>query len=298
MISQTWKNSIAALIPNVTVLSNNEADFIKQTMAATIYLARSRYVNWSNYQEPIKLAELKNIIPTLEKLLQRPIDFINNNVYVLFFFKSFDKVIKTDINYLMKNYSAVHYKSIDVQIWDPMEGYIIEVNRCGDIMVGLVDKCSDPIPELIFKKKTDAYTFMRNKGAFYEFIKTYGLEIFSDDEANTILAEFQSMIPFTSWGHIDWDKFEKRICVGKNANDVLPALEKMFTNPFDTGVYVERKQLEAPLMRINLTPETTHYRSIWSRACGTFLFNLEERYVIEVDLQGNIMVGLIPEQVG
>ncbi len=296
MISQLWKNAIEAISPNVTVFSQSDADRIVRVIEKTIQLTPRQYVDWNKYQPHVTSYGTKEAIATLEKLLQRPITETNTSVYAIFVFESFSTVIKTDIITLLQHYRMVRWNFSNIIIWNPAEGYAIENHRLYDFHIGLAEKGGDPAPEFTFKKNMLFYSFMRHKGPFHELTRAFGLEIFADDEANTILAKFQSMLPFTMWRCIDWDKIEKKIFVGKDENNVLPALYTLLKKPFDTEIYICLKQPEAPLMRINLTPETARYRLIWSRACGTFLFNLEERYVIEVDLQGNIMVGLIPER--
>lgn len=296
MISQLWRTAITALYPNVTVFSQNDTEKIMRLIAEQIKFTQAQTIDWKKYGEPIKHYKSHEVITTLEQYLQRPLTNTNRSIYIIFVFHNHNDVIKTDIVTFLKKNTLIHWSSVNLIVWNPAEGYIIEQHHRCELAVGFCEKGNDPSPQFVFKKNLLFYSFMKNKGPFHEFTKAFGLEIFGDDEANTILIRFQNMVPFTSWGRVDWEQFKHKIVVGKDKNDVLPALQKLFKKKFDTKIYICHKEMGAPLMRINLTPETATYQPIWSRLYGTLLFNFESGYVIEVDLQGNITVGLIPSK--
>lgn len=296
MIHQALKTAISSLIPNVTVFSQNKTDFLERVIASELYLKKTLKIDWSHYNTPIKIVPSGHAINKIAELINRPLNETNLHVYVFLVFKCSTVVIKTDILSLLKNYNSVHDHMTNILVWNPTEGYVLESEWPNELIVGLVDKSIDPIPDFAPEKNSDAYKFMLNKGAFHEFIKSFGLELLGDDEANTILAKFQTMLPFTRWGCINWHEIESKIFIGKNKKDILPTLQRLLSGPFDTKMYCEQRLLEAPLMRFNLTQELAEHWSIWGRGYGTFLFNMEAGYVIEADPQDNITVGLIPSK--
>lgn len=282
-----------ALYPHVTVFSCNESARIIAMMNKHIVTNPGAGIEWSRYPGHVMHVHQEDVATTLERLLQRTLSQTCMTVYIVFFFEGNNHVVKTDLQVFLRNFFMVYQEHATMIIWNPTEGYAIESTGLYTLSIGCVGITEVQPAEDLFRKCTSTWSFMRHKGSLHELFKVHGLEVFGDDEAGAILATFQQSLSFTKWRTIDWEKIKQKRFVGRDEKMLLPALKQLINRPFDDRVYLCRNKSDVPLMRIALTPETVSYQPIWSRANGTFLFNLSERYVIEVDLQGTITVGLV-----
>ncbi len=276
------------------IVADGEANKVLASFQATYPLTPSGEINWREItRKTIVGKNPGRITLELEKI-------VGSNISQPAYIEWNDEnlpLIQVDLNNIISHYGQLLDFSLKTTIFDPMVNYAIEIAPTGEITLGSVEQNSSTSSRHLLLKNTSKPTFLRQNTPFHKLLKSFGIEIIMDEEANTILAHFQHQMPFTRWGNIDWDKFEKKIVIGKNPENVLSALAKLLNKPLDSEVYVAWKEPGIPLVKINFTTQTADCWPIWVNAYGAFLFNLNQSYVIEVDVLGRIEVGFIPERI-
>lgn len=298
MITEQWRRIITVLMPYVSDLSESDTHYIEQKMFSMLYLMRGGYVDWERYPRQSFVKKDDEVTQVLESLLDHPLADIDNPVYVIFFFRCFKKVVKADFRTVLNAYEYLYCQAPCIQIWSPVEGYIIQACRSHDTIVGIVEKSDDPIYKLSAKKNSDHGCFMYRQGPIYEFFGSFGVEILADDKANTILEKLMRLISFDRWKNVDWSNIEKRVSLGRDHHAIVVTIENLLEKPLkgatSSQVYVAEKTPGIPLVRIDLTAPAVTDLLIWKyQRYGTVLFNVEEGYLIEIDLQSNITIGLM-----
>lgn len=130
---------------------------------------------------------------------------------------------------------------------------------------------------------------------FKECVKTLQAHILSKLESDKVSESFIEHFPMTPWGKIDWKKFNHKIAIGNSPIKIISALEKLFCRQFDKTVYIDWSEGtdDISIIKTNLNLVVKHFDNITCVACDKFIFNLNERYVVEVQHLGDITVGRI-----
>lgn len=127
---------------------------------------------------------------------------------------------------------------------------------------------------------------------FTECIEALGNQasILSKIETAEIWKLFKSKVPITTWGKIDWSMINKKIEIGCQPEDIIPAL-KQLKQSSDMRVYVLWNDASVPIIKTNLNAVVANYNDVI--ALETWFVNPWDGYVIEVLNDCSITVGLI-----
>ena len=127
---------------NVDFLPKQESDKLSELFDQIVPITKWGKVDWQKIINKNFIgSDANKIIPTLELLLQQPVDkivFIEWSTYGI-------PVIRTNLDAIIKHFDDVTCVALEKFIFNPVQGYIIEI-RIGDaITVGLID------PQLFMK---------------------------------------------------------------------------------------------------------------------------------------------------
>lgn len=135
--------------------------------------------------------------------------------------------------------------------------------------------------------------FLENRPLFKECLEALNVDLLPDEEANKLSALFKKEFPITTWGKIDWVKIDKKIDLGYDPDNIIPALEQLLQGPIDKSVYIEWSTGGIPVIKTNLDDIIKFLDDVTCVAFEKFIFNLDQGYIIEI-LPGNkTTVGLI-----
>lgn len=109
--------------------------------------------------------------------------------------------------------------------------------------------------------------------------------IVSDNEKNKILNNLYDKFPFTDWGRINWDKVIKK----ERINNIVDIKEKILNNSIE--VYVIWDQVDLPIIKSDLCSVLNVIYDVTAVSFDTWLFSVDEEYVIEFYHDGEIMIG-------
>jgi len=131
---------------------------------------------------------------------------------------------------------------------------------------------------------------------FKECVKVLQASLLSKSEAGEISELFIKHFPMTSWGKIDWGKFNHKIAIGNSPDTIIPALEKLLKKQFDKTVYIDWSEgtVDVSVIKTNLDLVVKYFDDVTCVACDKFIFNLDESYVIEILHLGDITIGIMP----
>ena len=134
-----FKECIDALQPNVVVLSIQETNKIFELFEVCIPIINGgSRIDWEKISKKKFIDNLSEILPSLRKLTQDPID---KAVYVLWNNASL-RVIKTDLESVLNHFDDVTCLGFETWLFNPYQGYIIEYYYLGEMNMGLISKAS------------------------------------------------------------------------------------------------------------------------------------------------------------
>jgi hypothetical protein len=136
--------------------------------------------------------------------------------------------------------------------------------------------------------------FLLNKPLFRECLEALGVSMLPEQEAEKISELFIHMYPITEWGKIDWDKIDKKIDIGYEPQNIVPALEKLLQGRVDKTVYIEWSTGGLPVIKADLDKVIEFFDDVTCVAFEKFIFNPTVGYIIEVLPSYKMSVGLVP----
>ena len=107
-------------------------------------------------------------------------------------------------------------------------------------------------------------------------------------------AIFRKIIPITRWGMVDWKRINKKVEVGYDEHLLIPVLEKLMGEKFDTTVYIEWYSGGIPVIQADLKKIVKYFDDVICVDLRKFIFNPTAGYIIEILSSGLITVGMIP----
>lgn len=135
--------------------------------------------------------------------------------------------------------------------------------------------------------------FLENNPLFRECLQSLDGKLLSIEESDKVTNLFEKIIPLTRWGKVDWSKIDKKIKIGSNPNQIIPALNQLVGKKIDKNVYIEWSDGGLPAISANLENIIDHFANVTCVALEKFIFNPTQGYIIEV-LAGDLMtVGVI-----
>lgn len=286
MIDELWNEVVARLSPTLICFSDDEGIGLSRQITELVEYPYAT-VNWKKYPKHFRFYEVFEIIPLLERLLDRPFD---DTVYV-YAPDNYIGFLKVPLRkFLAGRYMVLH----PMWLWNPVEGYMIEERNGLFGTVGLIKKMEDPLPRFVLKKDTFPEGYFDFRYFFRFIFLNFGVDFITDYAANKILASFREIVPLTYWGWINWDRIENRIILGTDQDRIIPELTRLLGDTFDRTVYIEWCDEELPLAKMALENVLKNYRQTIELSVETILFNLEAGYIIEIDASRIITVGLLP----
>jgi hypothetical protein len=128
-----FKECVEAL--NITLLPDEESDLLTDIFENTYPISRWGKIDWSKIEQKIEIGcNPNNIILALEKLLKKSFD---TTVYIEWSDGGLP-AIKTDLLEVVKNFDEVKRVTFEKFIFNPYEGYIIEILPGDSMTVGVV----------------------------------------------------------------------------------------------------------------------------------------------------------------
>ena len=135
---------------------------------------------------------------------------------------------------------------------------------------------------------------LENNLLLKECVEALEIELLPDYESDKMSTIFTKIIPITKWGMVDWKRINKKIEVGYDEHLLIPVLEKLMGESFDTTVYIEWYSAGIPIIQANLKKIVECFDDVVCVDLRKFIFNPTAGYVIEVLSSGLITVGIIP----
>lgn len=127
---------------NVQLLPEQESEQLSVLFDQIIPVTEWGKVDWDKIDNKIFLGDdPEQIVPALEKLLKHPIDktvFIEWGTYGI-------PVIKANLDMIIRFFDDVISVAHEKFIFNPVQGYIIEVRFGGEITVGLITPAATEI---------------------------------------------------------------------------------------------------------------------------------------------------------
>lgn len=117
------------------ILSPKEATKISEVFIETFPLTAWGKVDWSRITKKIKVNSADQIIPSIEKLLNKKAD---KSVYIEWSEGNLS-AIQTNLDAVINNFDDVTYVAFDKFIFNLTVGYIIEILSSGEITVGIIE---------------------------------------------------------------------------------------------------------------------------------------------------------------
>lgn len=111
-----------------------------------------------------------------------------------------------------------------------------------------------------------------------------GIIIYSPEKSEERYYSFQKEVPFTFYGRIEWDKFDK-YCVITYLEDV-----KSLINDDDLEIYWGTNNF--PVLKTNFENILSVYDDVVAVGSDTFLY-VENKYVIEIYHEGEMRIGFL-----
>jgi len=130
---------------------------------------------------------------------------------------------------------------------------------------------------------------------FDECIMALEAKVLSNSKSEEIEATFVKLFPTTGWGKIDWKKIDKKIEVGFDPLEIIPALKKLLGNSIDKSAYIEWSDGQLPIIQTNLDAIIKHFDDVTCVSFEKFIFNPDVGYIIEILPSDKITVGVIPQ---
>jgi hypothetical protein len=246
-------------------------------------------IDWNKIDKKIDASfSPENIVPALKKLFDKPIDM---SVYIEWNDASIP-VIQANLHEIIKHFDDVISVSLETFIFNPTQGYVIEILPSGQITIGIF-----PTSDKFSKKETyiDPH-ILQNNIVFKECIDALNVNLLPSEKEKELDSWFKQNVPITPWGRVDWDKFDKKIDIGYDHKNIKRLLGKLLEakGPFDKTAYIEWGEIGIPVIQTNLDDIIGHFEDVIPVAFEKFIFNPDLGYVIEVLHSRQITAGIIP----
>lgn len=121
---------------NTKPLEDKESDLLHELFKEMYPLTAWGKINWDNIEKKNEITDLNDIIPSLKKILQIKLD---ENAYIEWSDAGLP-IIKTNLTNIIKNFDNVDCVAFDKFIFNPSQGYIIEILSSGRTTLGVLNK--------------------------------------------------------------------------------------------------------------------------------------------------------------
>lgn len=128
---------------------------------------------------------------------------------------------------------------------------------------------------------------------FKECLDALKVEMLSSNESTMISEVFINLFPITKWGKIDWDKINAKIDANFDQGNIISSLEILLKKPIDKNVYIEWDNGALPVIKSNLDDIIKNFDDVTCVSFEKFIFNLDQKYVIEVRPGNQITIGVL-----
>jgi len=136
--------------------------------------------------------------------------------------------------------------------------------------------------------------FLKNDQLYLECLIALGAKTLKDEESDCLHELFKKMFPITKWGKIDWAKITKKINIGYDPQNIIPALEELLENKsFDRSVYIEWSTGGLPIIKTNLDDIIKNFDDVTCVAFEKFIFNPDLGYIIEILPSDEMTIGIV-----
>lgn len=133
----------------------------------------------------------------------------------------------------------------------------------------------------------------KNRPLFKECVEVLNADLLSKEESDRLSELFNERFPMTNWGKIDWSKVDKKINVGYDSQQIIPALQELLHQSVDKSVYIEWSTASIPVIRANLDNIIEHFDDVTCVSFEKFIFNLQQNYIIEILPSDEMTVGVV-----
>lgn len=124
-------------------------------------------------------------------------------------------------------------------------------------------------------------------------IEALGINVVSYEEELKMSALFYQRCPISRSGRVDWKIFDRKIEIGYEPEDILPAMENLVRKKLSHEVYIEW-DTHIPLLKTTLDDIIKNFDVVVCVSPRKFIFNLLEGYVLEVLQSGQMTAGIFP----
>lgn len=135
---------------------------------------------------------------------------------------------------------------------------------------------------------------LKNRPLFKECVEALNAQLLPKEESDYLSKLFDKMFPITKWGKIDWSKIDKKITIGYNPQQIIPALQKLMTQPVDKTIYIEWSTASIPVIKTNLDSLINHFDDVTCVSFEKFIFNPHQGYIIEILPSDEMTIGIMP----
>jgi len=131
---------------------------------------------------------------------------------------------------------------------------------------------------------------------FEECIMALGenVTILDKPESNKIWTIFKSHIPIIKGGsRIDWKQIDRKSTIDI-PTQTFSTLKKLLPNLIDTSVCVLWNDALLPVIKTNIESVIAHFDDVTAVCFETWLYNPEQKYIVEFYYLGEMSAGLVP----
>lgn len=111
--------------------------------------------------------------------------------------------------------------------------------------------------------------------------------ILGDNEKQVVEGEFYKMIPLTTWGRVDWDRFKNKREI-KSASDLIQLIN-------NEKYYIIWGDIEMPIIKSELINILNTLDDVIAVSFDTWLLSEDKSLVIEFYHESNITIGVISD---
>jgi len=116
------------------------------------------------------------------------------------------------------------------------------------------------------------------------------VHVFSDNNREEILKDFESSFPFTEWGRIDWGKVYNHAEV--NTVDQIVSFLDQHMEKSSNVVYVIWDEGALPIVQSTLDKVLAVIDDVTAVSFDTWIFSPSSGYVIEIFHDGEVRIGI------
>lgn len=134
---------------------------------------------------------------------------------------------------------------------------------------------------------------LKDNPLFNECVQSLKAIILSNQEENEIRHWFNTVVPLTTWGKVDWEKIDKKIAIGYDPEMIIPALHKLIGNPVDMQVYVDWSSEGLPIIKTDVRKLIQFFDHIVCVDFEKFVMNPSLGYILEILPSNQMTLGLV-----